>query len=122
MNTSANAATWIERLAREPAVPFGANLRKHFAAGRITRLCDCGCESFDVFVPPSAQLEPLCAPASRGGMFFEVGFESSLGYPIACLLFVDERGNLSGVDVTSGAGNHLPLNGPYTIGGVAYVA
>jgi hypothetical protein len=107
-NNNAKARAWLEFLAKEPAVPFGSTLQAHFDAGRITRLCDCGCNSFDLEIPEGVVLVPL-APPGRSGKFFEVVYESSAEAEVALLVFVDARGYLSGLDVTCGDGNHAPL-------------
>ena len=108
MNSDAKVRNWLEFLAREPCVPFGPTLRAHFDAGRITRLCDCGCNSFDIEIPQGVALEPLVA-AGQPGKCFEVVYASSSGAEVAFLVFVDTRGYLSGLDVTYGDGNHAPL-------------
>ena len=107
-NNEAKARAWLEFLAREPAVPFGPTLRAHFDAGRITRLCDCGCNSFDLEIPKGVALEPLAEPGPSG-RFFEVVYEASAEAEMAFLIFADARGYLSGLDVTYGDSNHAPL-------------
>ena len=120
MNTLQKVSAWVEYLAAHPSVPFRSNLRAHFAAGHITRLCECGCNSFDIEIPDAAVLEPLSAPG-RGGMFFELNFESDAQAEVACLFFVDERGYLSGIDVTCGGANHLPMPDRVRLGKVLWV-
>lgn len=108
MNSDAKARSWLEFLAGEPCVPFGPTLQAHFNAGRITRLCGCGCSSFDLEISQGVTLEPIVAPGPSGKCF-EVVYESSTGAEVAFLVFVDTRGYLSGLDVTCGDGNHAPL-------------
>jgi hypothetical protein len=91
MNTEAKAAAWVKYLAEHPGVPFGPQLRRHFEAGRITRLCNCGCNSFDFEIPEATVLEPIGTPG-RAGMFFEIEFESNADAALACLIFLDARG------------------------------
>jgi hypothetical protein len=122
MNSPSKAASWVSRLASEPAVPFGNQLQRHFGTAKITRLCQCGCNSFDVEVPASAQLEPLCEPGDGRRMFFEIAFETDLDSAVACLFFADERGYLAGIDITCGAANHGPVPENVSVGKVAYVA
>jgi hypothetical protein len=119
MNSALKAKGWVEFLAAHPSVPFGSKLADHFAAGHITRLCDCGCNSFDLEIPKAAVLEPLCEPGGRG-MFFEIQFESDAEAEIACLFFVDERGYLESLDVTCGGSNHAPLPDQVTLGKVLW--
>jgi hypothetical protein len=118
-NTETKAARWVGHLADHPDVPFGPQLRQHFEAGRITRLCDCGCNSFDLEIPAQVVLEPISTPG-RSGMFFEIGFESYPGAQLAFLVFTDERGYLSGVDVTCGGANHSPVPDDIQVGKVVY--
>jgi len=120
-NTEEKAAAWVEFLAKSPAVPFRDKLQQHFAASRITRLCDCGCNSFEVRIPPGINLEPLCAPSSTAGKFFEVAFESDAEAELAFLFFADHRGYLTGIDVTCGGANHAPVPDQIKLGNVLYV-
>jgi len=53
-NTEQKAAAWVEFLAKNPAVPFRDQLQQHLSAGHITRLCDCGCNPFELEIPPGA--------------------------------------------------------------------
>ncbi len=118
-NNDTKAARWMTHLANCPDVPFRALLKRHFEAARITRACDCGCNSFDFQIPSNAVLEPLCEPG-RSGVFFEIHFQSNAGAELAFLCFVDGRGYLSGIDVTLGAANHLPVPDDVEVGPVIY--
>lgn len=123
-NTEGAAAAWIDRLAAHPAVSFGVRLREHFAAARIKRLCDCGCNSFDVEVPEGVALAPLCEPEpGRKGhrAFFEIVFASNAESEIDCMLFADARGYLASVDVTYGQANHLAMPEEIVLGNVMWV-
>jgi hypothetical protein len=122
MNSLSKAASWVSRLASEPAVPFGKRLQRQFGMAKITRLCECGCNSFDVEIPASTQLEPLCEPGDGRRMFFEIAFETNSDIPVACLFFADERGYLAGIDIICGAVNHGPVPDNVSVGKVAYVA
>ena len=118
-NSEAKAEAWLEFLAKESAVPFGSKLREHFAAGRISRVCDCGCNSFDLEIPAGATLEPIAEPG-RPGKIFEIVFESNAEAEVAFLVFVDARGFLSSIDVTCGDGNHAPLPDRVRLGRVTF--
>jgi hypothetical protein len=119
-NTKQKAAAWVEFVAKNPAVPFRDQLPQHFSAGHITRLCDCGCNSFELEIPPGTELKPLCAPSSTRGKFFEVAFESDAGAELAFLFFADQRGYLTGIDVTCGGANHAPVPDKIKLGDVYY--
>lgn len=118
-NTETKAAKWVAHLANHPGVPFGPLLRRHFEAGRITRLCDCGCNSFDLEIPSGVVLDPISRPGG-GGMFFEIHFASNADAELACLLFLDGRGYLAGIDVTCGKANHAPVPDDIEVGEVVF--
>jgi hypothetical protein len=118
-NSDAQARAWLEFLAREPCVPFGSALQAHFNAGRITRLCACGCNSFDLEIAQGLALEPISAPG-QPGKCFEVVYESGAEAEVAFLVFVDPRGYFSGLDVTCGDGNHASLPDDVQLGRVLH--
>lgn len=118
-NSEVKAKAWLEHLASEPAIPFGSRMRAHFGAGHITRLCDCGCNSFDVEVPDGVGLEPISEPGIPG-KFFEIVYESNGEAEVAFLIFVDARGYLSGIDVTCGQGNHAKVPDNVLLGRIVY--
>ena len=120
-NTREKANEWVQLLATLPEVPFGSRLLEHFAAGHLTRLCECGCNSFDCEVPAIAALAPLCPPSQHGGLFFEVVLETNAGSDVACLFFADPRGYLAGIDVTYGEANHGRLPPGIQVGRVRCV-
>ena len=122
-NSPAKAREWIERLASHPAVPFGPKLLKHFEAGRITRICDCGCNSFDLEISQGTELEPLRPPTPdlKGhSPFFEIVFSTDTDAELDCMLFADARGYLVSVDVMHGQSNHLPMPDKLKIAGVIH--
>ena len=119
-NSRDQARGWIEVLARQEAIPFAPLLPRHLEAGAITRLCDCGCNSFDQSVPERSDLEPITHPGASGGAFFEAVYELNSEEQIAFLFFSDARGNLSGIDITLGGGNHRPLPEDVRVGGLLY--
>ncbi len=118
-NSKVKAHQWLEFLVNEPAVPFGSMLKEHFDAGKITRLCDCGCNSFDLEIPANVSLEPIAEPG-RPGKIFEIVYESNAEAEVAFLIFVDDRGYLSSIDVTCGDGNHASLPDDVQLGRVVY--
>lgn len=87
--------------------PAPMRLAAQFEAAAITRLCDCGCNSFDVAIECAEGLLPLAA-SGAGGMFFEADFALADGRQIALLLFCDAKGDLAGVDVQC-QGNTEPV-------------
>jgi hypothetical protein len=119
-NTESTPKHWVSILSGLPELPFAEQLKVHFDAGAVSRLCDCGCNSFDIKIPDGALLKPLCPPTSSEGKFFELVASNSDEQEIAFLFFVDRRGYLSGIDVTHGSGNHAPLPANTTIDKVLY--
>ena len=86
--------------------PFIHRLFEQIAAGKIGELCQCGCHGFAFKVPTGVTIPPL---QDRTGLFYELAFTSNFPEEIDMLLFTDERGCLSRVDVTYGADNIGPV-------------
>lgn len=107
-NSNAISAAWIDVLASRPEIPFAAKLKVHFACAEITRLCDCGCNSFECSVKEASAVEPLCSPR-QSGSFFEAAFSAGLQEPIDFVFFVDGQGCLSGIDIHYGLSNSCPM-------------
>jgi hypothetical protein len=124
MNDAKKARQWTEFLAGRKEIPASHRLLRHFDAGVITRICDCGCNSYDISVPKDSGLEPLLLARGRGGCAGTLGFrlgnrEGSIEFDI----FVDDRGYLAGVDVSFNANSEaMPdspqiLEPPYQVNG-----
>jgi len=111
-NTIDAAARWTCYLASRSYVPRAPLIQQHFASGTISRLCDCGCQSFDLTIPADATLEPLMPASERGGCALELCYY--IGVPqdphnFVCMrVFVDRRGYLAGIDVDYRA-NSAPM-------------
>lgn len=104
-NTQAYAQEWISFLLTQD-LPFIASLTKQIAVGKVGELCPCGCHGFAFEVPGDAQVTPL---QNGKGLFYELAFTSNFPEEIGMLLFTDERGYLSWMDVTYGASNIGPI-------------
>ena len=107
-NSNAISAAWIDVLASRPEIPFAAKLKAHFVCAEITRLCDCGCNSFECSVKEASALEPLCS-SGQSGSFFEAAFSACLEEQIDVVFFVDGQGCLSGIDIHYGLSNSGPM-------------
>ena len=118
-NSLDTAGLWVKALASRPEIPFAKLLDQHFAAAKVTRLCDCGCNSFDCELPAGARLQPLVKGA-KGGAFFEIAFESKTAEPIDIIFFCDARGYLSGIDINHGLSNSQAMPGPVPLGRMLY--
>ena len=107
-NSEARASRWVRFLAARSEFPAGARFVAAFEAGRITHLCDCGCNSFEIAVPADSSVEPLAIPGPPGSVF-ELEFRTceetgSLQFSV----LVGEDGHFSGLDVEY-CGNALPV-------------
>jgi hypothetical protein len=112
-NGVATARRWIEYLASRKDLPLGSAALEHFEAGTITRICDCGCNSFDLSVPNDSKLQPLIRPSDgRSGAILTVGYHTGGGERLAdaveFVIFADVNGYLSGIDVEF-CGNSAPM-------------
>lgn len=107
-NTLATAQRWVRELSVRSELPFGEQLGRQFAAARITRFCDCGCNSFECTVPGGTEMPPLFE--ERGLRSFEAVFEAAAGEdPIDVVFHADDRGLLAGIDIHLGLSNHAPV-------------
>ena len=102
-NTEEVAAKWTEFIAGRCEFPAGAKLRAAFQEGRITRLCDCGCNAFEFEVPEGTHVRPI---ATQGGYhaIFELSFEvtdisTSERRSLEFIMFADSRGHFAGIEV-----------------------
>lgn len=101
-NGIAKAQHWTSFLASRAYIPSGDLLLAHFAAGTVTRFCDCGCNSYEISVDPVAGLNRLSGPSTTGGCVLSLAFKVSGRDDNTTLEFgvhVDTRGCLSGLDV-----------------------
>jgi hypothetical protein len=100
MNNNANLAEkWTKFIAARPEFPAGAGLITQFEAGTITRLCDCGCNSYGLTPSESPDVPGLVAPGGHGGSVFDIEFAVKGGSAtVEFHVFVDGLGRLSGID------------------------
>ena len=110
MNDAATARHWTEFLAKRSEIIGGERLLQQFAAGTITRLCDCGCSSYDLKVSRDADMQPLVpAKGHRGGCVLSMAFNlTDRPGTVEFDVFVDSDGFLAGVDVACNA-NSAPV-------------
>jgi hypothetical protein len=100
-NTADAAARWTRYLSGCAYVPRAHLIQQHFASGKIKRLCDCGCQSFDLAIASAVPLEPLMPPSERGGCALELSYRVVEGTDrqfVDLRVFVDKRGYLFGID------------------------
>jgi hypothetical protein len=104
-NTRAHAHKWISVLMTQD-LPFIDPLSRQIAVGEVGELCQCGCHGFAFEVPADVKVPPL---QDGKGLFYELAFRSNFPEEIDILIFTDERGYLSWVDVMYGATNIGPV-------------
>ncbi len=108
-NTEEHARRWIGFLAARPEIRNASLLLEHFLRGHITRLCDCGCQSFELRTSDTAGLKPLVPPTGGGGCVFTMAFYTQEPQKtIEFGVFVDAAGYLQGIDVDYCA-NSFPM-------------
>ena|ERR1017187_9136938 len=110
-NSHIKAEKWIEVLLNQE-LPKSL-VKEHFAAASVCKPCECGCNSFSLTIPTHVSLPPL---QNGNGLFCEIAFKTNFEYELDILLFTDERGYLSGVDVTYGSANHACIPEDLEIG------
>jgi hypothetical protein len=104
MNSPELARQWTEFLAARKEFPRSEQLLEHFNVGTITRICDCGCNSYDLKVPRDCGLNALMPASQRGGCALSLAFyfRNRLG-SLEIDIFVDAHGYLNGVDISCNA-------------------
>jgi hypothetical protein len=111
-NDAATAEKWVSFVASRPYLTGAAPILDHFRAGSISRLCDCGCESFDLTVAPVPTLAPLVPASVGGGCILSLGFylaePAESRRTVEIDVFADDRGFLAGIDV-SYCSNSAPM-------------
>jgi hypothetical protein len=103
-NTLKVAEHWTEFVASHPSFPVGNRLRAGFRAGKITRLCDCGCNTYDIEVPDTTNIVPLSQPGGGFGSVCEMSFEvrefgAQERKSLEFIVFADARGHFAGLEV-----------------------
>jgi hypothetical protein len=104
-NSHAQAQHWLSFMLTQD-LPFTEALASQIREGKVGELCECGCHGFLFEVPLGANALPL---QNGKGLFYELTFTSNFPEEINVLMFTDERGYLSWVDVTYGASNIGPM-------------
>jgi hypothetical protein len=104
MNTPELARQWTEFLAARKEFPRSEQLLEHFNVGTITRICDCGCNSYDLKVSRDCGLKPLMPASQRGGCVLSMAFYfCNRPGSFEIDIFVDGDGYLAGIDVSCNA-------------------
>src|SRR5262245_29753208 len=111
-NSEEYARRWVGFLAVRPEIRNAHLLLEHFERGQITRLCDCGCQSFELRTSNVDGLEPLVPASGRGGCVLSMAFytdeQKEPRRTVEFGIFVDAAGYLQGIDVDHCA-NSYPM-------------
>src|SRR5580704_4534195 len=101
-NSPEAAERWTRFLASRSYIPRAHLIQQHFSSGTLSRLCECGCESFDLKIAEEIVLEPLVPPSGRAGCALELDYYlAETAEPrrtVSFRIFVDARGYLAGID------------------------
>ena len=104
MNSPELARKWTIFLGARKDIPNSKDLLEHFNAGTITRICECGCNSYDLKVTKEDGLTPLMPARERGGWVLSLAFHIGDGSgSLEFDVFVDAKGYLAGIDVSCNA-------------------
>lgn len=100
-NSADTAAHWTKFIAECPEFVAGEALLAQFSAGKITRLCECGCNSFDMVLEEGRQTAPIVPPSGRGHAVFLAEFPTKQppGASLEFIVYADAKGNFDGLDV-----------------------
>lgn len=98
---------WRSFITSRSNYPAPDRLRAQLAVAEFHSFCACGCNSFEVRIPPGSTVPPLTQPGGEG-MFFEADFDLVSGDRLEVLLFVDGFGNLNSVEIDMN-GNSSPV-------------
>lgn len=104
---------WKAFLVDHIGFPHPERLAAQLAAASFSGFCNCGCNSFATTVPAVAGLDPLSLPGKSNVAIFQSSLRlEPSGKSLEIMLFSDERGNLSFVEIDCNA-NSEPV--PATI-------
>jgi hypothetical protein len=102
-NGEARAEFWRKFILENCQYPAPSRLRRQFEGARFFDFCDCGCNTFRV-EPTSSATSPLASltqdlPEGPGASIYEADFELIDGKTLEIIIFADQDGNLSEVEV-----------------------
>jgi len=100
-NSAETAAHWAKFIAERPEFVAGEELLAQFNAGKITRLCECGCNSFNVELEEGRQTAPIAPSSEKGQVVFLAEFQivQPPGASLEFIVYADAKGNFDGLDV-----------------------
>jgi hypothetical protein len=111
---------WKAFLVEHSGFPAPERLARQLAIASVTEFCDCGCNSFGVYIPLEAGAAPLCEAMPYPAAIFQSSFLlSPSGKSLELVIHADQRGNLSYVNVDCNA-NSEPVPERIVLAGPAY--
>jgi hypothetical protein len=124
-NSIDTAARWTKFIAERPEFICGNALISQFGAGKITRLCECGCNSFNIELTRNVNTTPMVSPTNGGRAVFFIEFATAepMG-SLELIVFADAQGNWDGIDVHFNGNtepmpdNFVVVEPPYHVHGV----
>lgn len=95
---------WINFIVQNSGFPVPERLAAQFAAASFSEFCNCGCNSFKVTISGGNKASPIAKPSDHSGAVFSSSFflEPS-GKSLELILFANEAGDLSYVEIDCNA-------------------
>jgi hypothetical protein len=119
-NVAETAARWATFIAGRPEFLAGEALLTQFRAGTITRLCDCGCNSFNLELGPNSGTTQIAPPSEKGQVVFLTEFTTAdPSGSLEFIVYADAQGNFEGLDVHFN-GNTEPIPETFTLSETPY--
>jgi hypothetical protein len=98
-NSASLSKHWIDFIANRPEFRAGPELRAAFEMSRVTRLCECGCNSFDVESITGGS-RPIASPSETGKIAFLMELPTCRPDGLAeFMVYVNSHGQFTGMDV-----------------------
>jgi hypothetical protein len=99
VNSASIASKWVNFIASRPEFAAGDALLAQFENGKITSICQCGCNGFE-FEPAGSDVPLLTPPSEKGCIAFQLEFftENNEG-SVQIMVYTNGNGSLAGIDV-----------------------
>ena len=108
MNDEQTAKRWMTFLLGRSEYPGKNRLAVAFNRGHVGRICDCGCNSFDVEYSGTEPVVPISTPGTSGAVF-QISFKDARSSgELEIRVSSDKQGRFDGLDVEF-QGNSSPV-------------
>lgn len=119
-NTATTAARWVAFIAARPEFRAGEALLAEFKAGKVSRLCECGCNSFNLELDPNPSTVPIAPPSEKGQVVFLAEFTTTNpSGSLEFIVYANAQGHFDGLDVHFN-GNTEPIPESFTLSEAPY--